>query len=51
MKNIFVNGYDPINNVAYEVDEQHHKGRMIEDFMREEKIKSVLNCEFVRIKI
>jgi len=45
----FIDGYDPINNVAYEVDEVHHKYQKIEDLLREEKIKVELNCKFIRI--
>ena len=45
----FVDGYDRINNVVYEVDEYHHKFREEYDKMREQKIKNILNCNFIRI--
>lgn len=47
----FIDGYDKINNVAYEVDEPHHKHQRIEDKIREDKIKKILGCKFVRITI
>jgi len=47
----FIDGYDKNNNVAYEVDEQHHKYRTVEDYIREQKIKDTIGCEFVRISI
>lgn len=46
----FVDGYDKINNIVYEVDEAFHKYRRVEDFIRENKIRDVLGCEFIRIK-
>lgn len=45
----FIDGYDPINNIAYEIDEKYHKYREVEDFLREKKIKNKINCEFVRV--
>lgn len=50
VRRCFIDGYDPLNNIAYEVDEINHKYREVKDFIREKKIKSVLNCEFVRIR-
>ena len=49
----FIDGYDTINNIAYEVDELHHKYKkqMEYDIIREDNIKEVLNCDFVRIEI
>jgi len=47
----FIDGYDPINNVAYEVDEPRHRWHQVEDEIREDKIKSVLGCKFERIKL
>ena len=46
----YLDGYDPINKVAYEIDESHHKHQQVEDFIRERAIKDKLKCEFVRIK-
>ncbi len=46
----FIDGYDPINNVAYEVDELHHRLYKTQDLIREDKIKKILNCQFVRIR-
>ena len=48
--NFYIDGYEPIDNIAYEVDELHHKGRQKQDIIRENIIKEQLNCEFVRIK-
>ena len=36
--------------VEYEVDEIGHKNNNVQDFIREQKIKSSIGCEFVRIK-
>ena len=46
----FVDGYDPINNIVYEVDEKHHEKQVEKDLIREKEIKEYLDCEFVRIK-
>jgi len=46
----FVDGYDKKNNVVYEIDEPNHKYQMFEDIKRENLIKNVLNCNFIRIK-
>jgi len=46
----FIDGYDSVNKVAYEIDEPHHKSRLVEDFIREREIKEKLKCEFIRIK-
>ena len=45
----FIDGYDPINNIAYEVDEPHHKYVQVRDYLREKEIIKVLGCTFVRI--
>lgn len=46
-----IDGYDPVNNIAYEIDEeQHFTLRNIKsDRTREKDIREVLGCEFVRI--
>ncbi|HAY0539077.1 TPA: hypothetical protein JS341_001719 [Escherichia coli] len=48
-----IDGYDPVNNVAYEIDERHHftPQQMDADRIREEEIKAVLGCEFIRIRV
>jgi hypothetical protein len=48
--NYFVDGYDRKNNIIYEVDEPPHKGRMIEDHIREKQIIENLSCKFTRIR-
>ncbi len=45
----YVDGYDKENNVVYEVDESHHKYNKIQDIIRENKIKNILDCEVIRI--
>lgn len=47
----YIDGYDPINNIAYEVDEIQHKHIIIEDCIREQRIKEVISCTFERIKL
>ena len=47
----FLDGYDALNNIAYEIDEEHHKYQKVEDYIREQKVKAQLNCEFVRIDV
>lgn len=48
-----IDGYDPVNNVAYEIDERHHftPQQMDADRIREEEIKAALGCEFIRIRV
>lgn len=48
-----IDGYDPVNNIAYEIDEKHHftPQQMEADRIREREIKAVLGCEFVRIRV
>lgn len=47
----FLDGYDPINNIAYEIDETNHKYTQIQDVIRENKIREILGCKFVRIAV
>jgi hypothetical protein len=53
-KSFFIDGYDPVNNVAYEIDEDYH---YIGDTLRpacverQNEIEKVLGCKFVRIKL
>lgn len=46
----FLDGYIPELNVAIEVDEKAHRYKRVEDYLREEEIKSRLGCEFIRIR-
>jgi hypothetical protein len=51
----FLDGYDPINNIAIEVDEKRHftrDGNLLDkDIERQEQIENLLGCKFIRIKI
>lgn len=48
-----IDGYDPVNNIAYEIDEEHHftPQQIDADRIREKEIKAALGCEFVRIRV
>lgn len=49
-----IDGYDPVNNVAYEVDEVQHfvEGKLrAECKARQKYIEKALGCRFVRIKV
>jgi hypothetical protein len=50
----FVDGYDVEKNVVIEIDESHHfnsDGSLKEhDLIREDEIKKLLDCKFIRIK-
>lgn len=48
----WVDGYDEINNVVYEFDENYHnrKKQKEKDLIRQNEITNHLNCEFIRIK-
>jgi len=50
----FLDGYDPINNVAIEFDEKHHfdsNGQLKpSDIQRQQQIVELLQCKFIRIK-
>ncbi len=45
----YINGYDIINNIAYENDEYTHKFQNVQDIIRENKIKEILDCKFIRL--
>ena len=45
----WVDGYIPELNVVIEVDEEYHKNREIEDYLRDKNIKEQLNCKIIRI--
>lgn len=49
--NYFIDGYDVINKVAYEIDGVDHRLKTEKDVKRELEITKVLNCTFVRIKV
>lgn len=48
----FIDGYDAVYNVGYEVDDKYHSstGQQYLDKVREEKIINKLNCQIIRIK-
>jgi len=46
----YIDGYDKENNVAYEIDEWHHKYKIVNDTIRENQIRQILDCDFVRVK-
>lgn len=48
-----IDGYDDINNVAYEIDEKHHNNARNgkHDMLRQKYIEQKLNCRFIRIKV
>lgn len=49
----FLDGYDPVNNVALEIDEQHHfdgSGNLTKrDQVRQQQIQELLGCKFFRV--
>jgi len=51
----FLDGYDPINNVAVEVDERRHfdsyDNLLPKDVERQQQIENLLGCKFIRIKV
>ena len=49
----YIDGYDKKNNIAYEIDEAHHKSRkgIESDCKREKDIRFLLDCEFIRISV
>lgn len=46
----FLDGYCPALNLAIEIDGSSHNNCKERDLQRENEIKSVLNCKFLRIK-
>lgn len=48
----WLDGYDILNNTAYEFDEKYHftKDKIIKDRNRQEKIEKFLKCKFIRLK-
>ncbi len=49
VKNYKLDFYIPELNLAIEFDEKHHKYQKEEDKKRENEIKNILNCKFVRV--
>ena len=49
--NYRIDGYDPINNTAYEIDEPQHRYQSRRDNARQLEIETALRCKFVRIKL
>ncbi len=49
--NYRIDGYEPISNTAYEIDEPAHDNKKQKDADREAFIKSQIGCKFVRIKV
>ncbi len=47
----FIDGYDPVNNVAVEIDESHHKRQVKSDAIRQKRIEDYLGCKFFRCAI
>lgn len=48
-----IDGYDADNKVAYEIDEEQHRGtrHSQHDVLRQQFIEEQLQCKFVRIKV
>ena len=53
VKSYRLDGYDKVNNVAYEIDEGHHKTKIKKDAdeKRQKDIEFLLGCRFVRIYV
>ena len=46
-----IDGYNKETNTAYEIDEPYHSNNVEADLAREQAVKDVLGCKFVRIKL
>jgi len=46
----FLDGYDEVNNVVYEVDEKHHLKQKVKDEQRKNNIIRELQCDFVIVE-
>ncbi len=46
-----IDRYNKETNTAYEIDEPYHSNNVEADLVREQAVKDVLGCEFVRIKL
>lgn len=49
--NYRIDGYDTKNNIAYEIDEEHHQYRASKDLERQKFIEAKLGCKFLRIGV
>ncbi|EIO3990318.1 Rha family transcriptional regulator [Salmonella enterica] len=49
--NYRIDGYDAVNNIAYEIDEPAHLYKKEHDEIRQRRIENELGCKFVRIKV
>ncbi|EDU7693058.1 hypothetical protein JJJ47_001766 [Salmonella enterica] len=49
--NYRIDGYDAVNNIAYEIDEPEHEYKKEHDEIRQRRIENALGCKFVRIKV
>ncbi|EJE7996371.1 hypothetical protein M5022_000933 [Salmonella enterica] len=49
--NYRIDGYDPVNNIAYEIDEPEHQYKQEHDEIRQRRIENELGCKFVRVKV
>lgn len=47
----FIDGYDFMNNIAYEVDESFHLNQTVKDKLRQTNIENYLKCNFIRIEV
>ncbi len=45
----WIDGYDQINNVVYEFDENYHKYQKEKDLIRQQEIENFLNTKIIRI--
>ncbi len=46
-----IDGYDPVANIAYEIDEPSHKSCAAKDAARQQEIEAAIGCTFVRISL
>ncbi|HDV1870525.1 TPA: DUF559 domain-containing protein [Escherichia coli] len=46
-----IDGYDPVNNIAVEIDEAHHKDQEASDAIRQRRIEEALGCTFFRCRV
>jgi len=47
----FLDGYCSFLNLAFEIDEEYHKKRLLKDIRRQEYIENKLGCKFIRIEV
>lgn len=46
-----LDGYDPVTNIAYEIDGPEHRQKTSADAIRQAEIQAELGCTFVRIRV